>query len=550
MVKFFIITSLTEINYNQLKKYDKILAANPNLWHACNEKGLNTSLLSDELTRSEILSCYNFANRILKKISFKEKELDFIEFFRIYYWEFFYEYKLLNIFFNKKKSIIFYLNENLKKNPSSHLEILKPEYLLNFYIKNNLRNFYIIKKFDILNIFKIKLITIIKFFYNLNKKKNLFFNFPSKKIYDNLFVASDNDLDKLIKLCKDKDLKKNNLIFGIHKSKDKIIKFFKEKNSKVEFFDINLFIKFNLNIILQKKFEASDYLNKILDKYKIKISKDYFKNLNNDYSRAKLTNNILKDFFIQNDVREIHLVDFNGFIERSIEQLSKILKMKINLYPHGWLGNPEAYFFNLGKYFYNGILEKKILVENNKNLEFSKIKKNIIKKSIPKKVNKVLILTTRARNRFASNLNTKKFLSDWNIFLKTLVKYNTFEIHFKFHPNHNYKDWLINFMSKNNLRNYTIVDGDIAKISNNYDLVIDFGMPGSATREILFSGTLILIYTGLYSFDRGTNSYLYNSEFTIDNINHLCENFTDCIKNPLIELKKIKLNNKKLSKLL
>lgn len=67
MVKFFIITSLTEINYNQLKKYDKILAANPNLWHACNEKGLNTSLLSDELTRSEILSCYNFANRILKK---------------------------------------------------------------------------------------------------------------------------------------------------------------------------------------------------------------------------------------------------------------------------------------------------------------------------------------------------------------------------------------------------------------------------------------------------------------------------------------------------
>lgn len=161
-----------------------------------------------------------------------------------------------------------------------------------------------------------------------------------------------------------------------------------------------------------------------------------------------------------------------------------------------------------------------------------------------------MILTTRARNRFASNLNTKKFLRDWNIFLKMLVEHNSFEIHFKFHPNHNYKYWLINFMSKNNLTNYTIVDGDIKKISSNYDLVIDFGMPGSATREILFSGTLILIYTGLYSFDRGTNSYLYNSEFTIDNINYLCKKFTDCIKNPLIELKKIKLNNKKLSKLL
>ena len=550
MLKFFIITSLTEINYNKLKKYDKILAANPNLWHACNEKGLNTSLLSDELTRSEILSCYNFANRILKKKSFKEKEFDFIEFFRIYYWEFFYEYKLLNIFFNKKKNIIFYLNENLKKIPNSHLEILKPEYLLNFYVKNNYRNFYLIKKFDILNNFRVKLIEIIKFFYNLNKKKNLIFNFPSKKIYDNLFVASDNDLDKLIKLFKDKNLKKNNLIFGIHKSQEKIINFFKEKNSNVEFFDINLFIKFNLNIILHKKIKVSDYLNNILDKYKIKISKDYFKNLNSDYLRAKLTINILKDFFTKNNVSEIYLVDFNGFIERSIEQLSKILQMKINLYPHGWLGNPEAYFFNLGKYFYNGILEKQILSKQNKNLEFFKIKRNISAKSIPKKINKILILTTRARNRFASNLNTKNFLSDWNIFLKTLVEHNFFEIHFKFHPNHNYKDWLINFMSKNNLRNYTIVDGDIAKISSNYDLVIDFGMPGSATREILFSGTPILIYSGLYSFDRGTNSYLYNSEFTMDNINHLCEKFTDCIINPLTELKKIKLNNKKLSKLL
>lgn len=550
MVKFFIITSLTEINYNKLKKYDKILAANPNLWHACNEKGLNTSLLSDELTRSEILSCYNFASRILKKKSFKEKEFDFIEFFRIYYWEFFYEYKLLNIFFNKKKKITFYLNENLKKIPNSHLEILKPEYLLNFYVKNNYRNFYLIKKFDILNNFRVKLIEIIKFFYNLNKKKNLIFNFPSKKIYDNLFVASDNDLDKLIKLFKDKNLKKNNLIFGIHKNQEKIINFFKKKNSNVEFFDINLFIKFNLNIILYKKIKVSDYLNNILDKYKIKISKDYFKNLNSDYLRAKLTINILKDFFMKNNVSEIYLVDFNGFIERSIEQLSKILQMKINLYPHGWLGNPEAYFFNSGKYFYNGIFEKQILAKQNKNLEFFKIKRNISEKSIPKKINKILILTTRARNRFASNLNTKKFLSDWNIFLKTLVEYNSFEIHFKFHPNHNYKDWLINFMSKNNLRNYTIVDGDIAKISSNYDLVIDFGMPGSATREILFSGTPILIYSGLYSFDRGTNSYLYNSEFTLDNINHLCEKFTDCIINPLTELKKIKLNNKKLSKLL
>ncbi len=550
MKKFFIITSLTEINYNQLKKYDKILAANPNLWHACNEKGLNTLLLSDELTKSEILSCYNFANRILKKKNFKEKEFDFIEFFRIYYWEFFYEYKLLNIFFNKKKKIIFYLNENLKKIPNSHLEILKPEYLLNFYLKNNYKNFYLIKKFDILNNFRIKLIEIIKFFYNLKKKKNLIFNFPSKKIYDNLFVASDNDLDKLIKLFKDKNLKKNNLIFGEHKSKEKIINFFKEKNSNVEFFDMNLFIKFNLNIILHKKIVVSDYLDNILYKYKIKISKDYFKNLNSDYLRAKLTINILKVFFTKNNVREIYLVDFNGFIERSIEQLSKILQMKINLYPHGWLGNPEAYFFNLGKYFYNGILEKKILAKQNKNLDFLKIKKNISEKSIAKKINKILILTTRARNRFASNLSTKKFLSDWNIFLKTLVKHNSFEIHFKFHPNHNYKDWLINFMSKNNLRNYTIVDGDIAKISSNYDLVIDFGMPGSATREILFSGTPILIYSGLYSFDRGTNSYLYNSEFTIDNINHLCEKFTDCIINPLIELKKIKLNNKKLSKLL
>jgi len=354
----------------------------------------------------------------------------------------------------------------------------------------------------------------------------------------------------LIKLFKDKNLKKNNLIFCKHKSKEKIINFFKEKNSNVEFFDMNLFIKFNLNIILHKKIVVSDYLDNILYKYKIKISKDYFKNLNSDYLRAKLTINILKVFFTKNNVREIYLVDFNGFIERSIEQLSKILQMKINLYPHGWLGNPEAYFFNLGKYFYNGILEKKILAKQNKNLDFLKIKKNISEKSIAKKINKILILTTRARNRFASNLSTKKFLSDWNIFLKTLVKHNSFEIHFKFHPNHNYKDWLINFMSKNNLRNYTIVDGDIAKISSNYDLVIDFGMPGSATREILFSGTPILIYSGLYSFDRGTNSYLYNSEFTIDNINHLCEKFTDCIINPLIELKKIKLNNKKLSKLL
>lgn len=78
------------------------------------------------------------------------------------------------IFFLIRKKIIFYLNENLTKIPGSHLEILKPEYLLNFYIKNNYRNFNIIKKFDILNIFKIKLITIIKFFYNLNKKKFIF----------------------------------------------------------------------------------------------------------------------------------------------------------------------------------------------------------------------------------------------------------------------------------------------------------------------------------------------------------------------------------------
>ena len=147
-------------------------------------------------------------------------------------------------------------------------------------------------------------------------------------------------------------------------------------------------------------------------------------------------------------------------------------------------------------------------------------------------------------------MDKNKFLKDWNLFLNTLKKNDSCEIHFKFHPNHNYKDWLIDFLLKNNFKNYKIVEGEVTEVSGNYDLVVDFGKPGSATRETLLSGTPLIIYTGLYRFDRGTNIYIFNSEYSFDNIDDLCSKINDCIKNPGIYLEEISINNKKLSKLI
>lgn len=64
------------------------------------------------------------------------------------------------------------------------------------------------------------------------------------------------------------------------------------------------------------------------------------------------------------------------------------------------------------------------------------------------------------------------------------------------------------------------------------------------------SGTPLLIYTGLYRFDRGTNYYIYDSDLSLDNIDNLCIKINDCIKNPRIYLEEISINNKKLSKLI
>ena len=66
------------------------------------KKKINASLLSAELSISEITSCYEFANCIFEKDNFKKNDFDFVEFFRVYYWELFYEYKCLDIFFKKK----------------------------------------------------------------------------------------------------------------------------------------------------------------------------------------------------------------------------------------------------------------------------------------------------------------------------------------------------------------------------------------------------------------------------------------------------------------
>ena len=552
MEKVFIITSEIDINFSKLKKYDKILVSNPSLWHICDKKGLKSSLLSDQLSSSEILNCYEFADNIFKKNNFKENDIDFIEFFRVYYWEFFYEYKLLEIFFSKNKNNHFSINQNLKKIPNSHLEIIRPEYLFNFLINENYKKNFSINKTIIINKdIKSVLKKMIFFLKNIKKNKKDALNLPKRKIFDNLIIASDRDLDKLIKLLKKNNLeKKNNLIFGIHNDKQKIINFFENKNAKVEFFDLNLFIRLRSDFNSSKKFKVSDCLKNILKKYEIKINSYYFEKLSADFNRANKTINILKEFLTLNEVKDIHIIDFNGFLERSIEQLSKNIKLNLNLYPHGWLGNPEAYFFNNGKYYYTGKLEKNILTKQDRDLKFFEIKKQINEKLISKKINKILILSTRARNRFATNLDTNKFIEDWNLFLNTLKMNETCEIHFKFHPNHNYKDWLINFFLKNNFENYKIVEGEVSKVTSNYDLVLDFGLPGSATRETLMSGTPIMIYSGLYRFDRGTNYHLFNSEFTFNNIEVFCCKINNCIKNPKIYLDEIGMNNKKLSELI
>ena len=141
MEKIFIITSDNEIDRNNLSKFDKILVANPRLWHICNKKEIDASLLSAELSTSEIVSCYEFANRIFEKDNFKKNDFDFVEFFRVYYWELFYEYKFLNIFFKKKTNLSISSNQNIKKIPSSHLEIVSPEYLLNYFLKKIIKIF-------------------------------------------------------------------------------------------------------------------------------------------------------------------------------------------------------------------------------------------------------------------------------------------------------------------------------------------------------------------------------------------------------------------------
>lgn len=551
MEKIFIITSDNEIDRRKLSKFDKILVANPHLWHICNKKKINASLLSAELSISEITSCYEFANCIFEKDNFKKNDFDFVEFFRVYYWELFYEYKCLDIFFKKKNNLNISLNQSIKNIPSSHLEIVSPEFLLNYFLKKNYKNFFLKKK---INIFKnfIKNLKRLKNLLNiLYKNKKSIIDLPINKVYHNLFIASDFDLEKFIRLFKDKKFEnENNLIFGTHQDKEKIINFFESKKSKVEFFDISLFIRLRSQLNLNKQFRVEEYLSNLLEKYDIKIDKKYFSNLTNDYFRANSTNNIIKQFLIQNKVDEIHLIDFNGFIERSIEQLSKNMNLKVNLYPHGWLGNPEAYNFNEGKYFYTGLVEREILLKQNKNSKFQSINKEQNIKPLSKKIDKILILSTRARNRFATNFKTDKFLKDWNLFLKTLKKNEKCEIHFKFHPNHNYKDWLINYLYENDFKNFKVIEGEVTKVTSNYDLVIDFGKPGSATRETLLSGTPLIIYTGLYRFDRGTNIYIFNSEYSYDNIDDLCSKINNCIKNPRIYLEEISINNKKLSKLI
>lgn len=81
-------------------------------------------------------------------------------------------------------------------------------------------------------------------------------------------------------------------------------------------------------------------------------------------------------------------------------------------------------------------------------------------------------------------------------------------------------------------------------------MVIDFGFPGSATREVLLSGIPILIFTGLYKFDRGMNGYLIDKNYTIKTIDELCSKFQKCINNPENELKTLIIDNKKLLSLL
>mgnify|MGYP001234608998 CR=1 FL=1 len=548
--KIFIIINKKDISHKIIDKYDEILSANPYLWHICSIKNIKSKILSEEISVEEIEECYNFANKIFLKNNFDSQKFDLIEFFRIYYWELFYEYNLINIFIKKNIKNKIFISNHSKTKPDSHLELLQPNILLKNFFKSNSYNFKFEENFG----FEFNLKYFFKIFFKsiLNKTSKNLLSLPEENFFDNLIIASDHDLNKILNLLKKKNLDKtNNIIFGIHKDKKKIIKFFQDKNASIIFFDMNLYLRSNVSLKIDNNTkEIQNSLKALLNTYNIKIDVSYFEKLTQDYDLALSANEIMKTFFKKNKVTEIFIVDFNGFLERSLEQINKFKNLKINLFPHGWLANPEAYRFNCGKYYYNGILEKQILSKFNENVLFRKINLKSEKKSLPKKINKILILITRARNRLATNFDTKQFENVWLSFLKFLKKNDPLEINFKFHPNHNYKNWLINFLKSKNFTNYDIKNGDVSKISSNYDLVIDFGFPGSATREVLLSGIPILIFTGLYKFDRGMNSYLIDKNYTIKTVDELCSKFQKCINNPENELKTLIIDNKKLLSLL
>ena len=281
--KIFIITNEKDISHKIVDKYDEILSANPYLWHICSIKNIKSKILSEEISIEEIEECYNFANKIFLKNNFDSKKFDLIEFFRIYYWELFYEYNLINIFIKKNiKNKIFISNQS-KIKPNSHLELLQPNILLKNFFKSNSYNFEFEENFG----FEFNLKYFLKIFFKsiLNKTSKNLLSLPEENFFDNLIIASDHDLSKILNFLKEKNLNKtNNIIFGIHKDKKKIIKFFQDKNASIIFFDMNLYLRSNVGLKIDINIkEIQDSLRVLLNTYNIKIDVSYFEKLTQDY---------------------------------------------------------------------------------------------------------------------------------------------------------------------------------------------------------------------------------------------------------------------------
>jgi hypothetical protein len=236
------------------------------------------------------------------------------------------------------------------------------------------------------------------------------------------------------------------------------------------------------------------------------------------------------------------LTNFNGAQERIIEQLAPRYDIKVHAKIHGWLSNPEGYEYEAARYIVPGPLQvafarkffgygEQVVAQPDLNLtrvadewlnrsdeqrkaiaEEKRLSLGIKSKYV------VVVLAARARNRIMNELNYTVFESCWLAILDYLKDHQELHVAVKSHPRGHYNPWLLALVSRQGVRNISVLSGPLEDVLGWADLVVDLGFPGTALIVTLLFGKPLLLYRGLYKYSRPFSDITHEAgrSFTVD----------------------------------